>query len=232
MTAAAYLSHIIAHRHDNNSMSTGAKVCSGAQKSDSAADIFTRIYRSNGWKSSESRSGPGSCVHRTLNIRTEIPQIVEELNIRSFIDAPCGDFNWIKLIVDQIPNYRGMDIVHDVVKRNKALYPEVSFQVGNVVTDLLECDLLLCRDCLFHFTQTDVMKTINNIKRGKVRYLLTTDFENPTYVNKKLSTGQFAPIRLQSKPYNFPAPLRKIKEDSPHKYLSLWRVEDLPQYKV
>lgn len=57
---------------------------------------FTSIYRNNGWGSLESRSGAGSTLASTANIRRELPGLVERLNIRTLLDAPCGDFNWMK----------------------------------------------------------------------------------------------------------------------------------------
>src|SRR6266704_119458 len=63
---------------------------------------FTQIYRDNAWQNAESRSGHGSTVERTALIRYVLAALVEEFGIRSLLDAPCGDFNWMKEV--PLPN--------------------------------------------------------------------------------------------------------------------------------
>jgi hypothetical protein len=57
---------------------------------------FAPFYNDNRWGDAESRSGPGSNLTRTAKLRNELPLLLEEIVARTLLDAPCGDFNWIK----------------------------------------------------------------------------------------------------------------------------------------
>ena len=72
--------------------------------------IFRKIYSTNEWGAKSSRSGPGSEIEMTTNIRRELPLLIEKYGIKSVVDIPCGDFNWMKEIVHLLPNYIGGDI--------------------------------------------------------------------------------------------------------------------------
>lgn len=193
--------------------------------------VFSDIYSNNSWKSAESRSGPGSHLSRTEDIRRGLLNIISTYNVTSVIDCPCGDLNWISPIIDRIPNYLGIDIVDDLIRDNKGRYPHLDFEIDDITTsNLLKCDLLVVRDALFHFSQEDVKKALMNIKRNNPKYLLTTEVEDVSHVNKDIRTGTWYPIALRNSPYRFPESILKIAEDSPNKFISLWRVEDIPEY--
>ena len=99
-------------------------------------------------------------------------------------------------------------------------------------SNLLKCDLLIVRDALFHFSQTNVKIAINNIKKNNPKYILTTELENKSHINRNIEDGDWYPIALQNPPYNFPKPIFQIKEDDPNKFLSLWAVKDLPYFNL
>jgi len=46
------------------------------------------------WRA-ESRSGTGSSLEQTAQLRRELPRLIAETGVRRFLDAPCGDCNWI-----------------------------------------------------------------------------------------------------------------------------------------
>ena len=62
----------------------------------SSRKAFTQMYRKNGWFVCESASGPGSTLGATEPFRAMLPEIIRNLNVRSLLDAGCGDFNWMK----------------------------------------------------------------------------------------------------------------------------------------
>ena len=48
------------------------------------------------WESNESRSGIGSEIKNTKEVLRAINQMsLKQYNIKSIIDIPCGDFNWM-----------------------------------------------------------------------------------------------------------------------------------------
>ncbi len=52
-----------------------------------------------------------------------------------------------------------------------------SFRVVNLLDDSLpDADLILCRDCLVHFSHEDVYRALRAIAASPARYLLTTTF--------------------------------------------------------
>ena len=65
-------------------------------------DIFTEINNVNYWNDQKSKSGSGSSLKSTENIRLKIPTIIKEFNIKSIIDVPCGDFFWFSKIIDEL----------------------------------------------------------------------------------------------------------------------------------
>lgn len=193
--------------------------------------IFRKIYLTNAWKDKESRSGRGSTVNFTKNIIQSLPLLLEQYNVMSVFDCPCGDFNWMKDVVHKIPRYLGGDIVPELVEANKKLYPNIEFIQFDLITQQLpDVDMLFCRDCLFHFCESDIEKTINNIKRSNIKYLLTTNFT--IFKNRDISTGQWRPLSLRKEPYLFPEPLCTVTENYTglyeDKHMALWKVEDLP----
>ena len=60
-----------------------------------ALSVFSQFRTTRGSKGSQ-RSGPGSSLVQTATIRRDIPALLASLGIRSFLDAPCGDFNWMR----------------------------------------------------------------------------------------------------------------------------------------
>ena len=58
---------------------------------------FDLIYKTNYWKSGidGSRSGYGSNLENTKNIRIELQKFIDEQNIKTILDIPCGDFYWM-----------------------------------------------------------------------------------------------------------------------------------------
>ena len=85
--------------------------------------VFKEIYKNNYWGSAESLSGPGSDMKNSHNIRIQLPNIISKYNIKKIIDVPCGDFYWMKTIINSMKvHYNGYDIVQDLIDKNKKLF--------------------------------------------------------------------------------------------------------------
>lgn len=200
----------------------------------SADDIFADYFQRNSWGDNESISGPGSRIERTIQIRAALPQIVRQYECHSLLDIPCGDFNWMKLI-DWDIDYTGADIVADLVDRNQAQYGCANrrFLKLDLLQDKLpRVDLVLCRDCLVHFSYADIFRAFANLKASQSTYLLTTT--NTTRPkNHNIATGEWRPLNLQQKPFSLPEPICLLDDTFPiphyqDKHLGLWRIADLP----
>lgn len=194
---------------------------------------FQSYYRNNGWNNKESLSGLGSTIQATQNIKKELPNVLKECQIKSIIDVPCGDFNWMKEINLTGINYRGFDIVPDLINDNQKKFsqPNIVFEQFDLIKDPLpQADLIITRDCLFHFSNKHIIRAIRNITQSKSAFLMTTTFDGLHNNSELYSDGLFRPINLQLPPYNFPVPLLKIPEESGlnlGKVLALWRIKDI-----
>lgn len=203
---------------------------------------FVDVYRRNIFGSDESLSGRGSSLAQTEVIRGELPDLIRELQIRSILDIPCGDFNWMQHVDLSGVEYLGADLVEELIARNQERYgaPGRSFRRLNLVTDALPpCDLAICRDCLVHLPFSDALRGLANIKKSGAKWLLVSTFTARTE-NPELR-GIWRALNMQLPPFSFPAPRKLIVENCPEvgqggvgftdKALGLWRVADLPDYR-
>lgn len=194
--------------------------------------VFAEHFNRNGWNCSESVSGEGSTLAQTEAIRLALPSLVSDLNVGSLLDIPCGDFNWMRLL--DIPvRYTGADIVPELVASNSVFASERrTFVQLDISRDSLpRVDLVLCRDCLVHFSYADIFRTFDNLKRSGSKYLLTTTHVAAT--NRDIVTGEWRPVNLQRPPFCLTNPLELIDEHcvnpaAPDKHLGLWHVSELP----
>ncbi|NCG08296.1 MAG: class I SAM-dependent methyltransferase [Verrucomicrobia bacterium] len=199
-------------------------------------DKFTTIYRHRLWSSKESISGTGSTIDVTTHLRTQLPLLLKKYAIGKLVDAPCGDFNWMKLVVEQIDiEYVGVDIVEDLISDNNKVYSssKCSFEVGNICKDNLpSCDLLLVRDCLFHLSFSDIDNFLKNIAQLDYKYLLTTSFETSgEFLNKDIQSGGFRDIDILKSPFLFPQEMIKeaiVDEGNKNKHLYLFDKASVP----
>jgi hypothetical protein len=185
----------------------------------------------------ESISGPGSTLEQTRNVRSVLPEVIKKYNITSILDAPCGDFNWMRYVALGDCVYYGIDIVDPLIKKLQNLYTteQRHFMVKNIIVDQLPgVDLIVCRDCLVHFSYDAIYATLLNLKKSGARYLLTTTFTYPWRENQNISTGGWCALNLQKAPFKFPAPLFIINEGCTEqgsiyadKSLALWSLDDI-----
>lgn len=197
---------------------------------------FSMIYQYNLFNGRTSRSGEGSDLIQTAIIRDAIPKLLQEYQIETFLDAPCGDWYWMQHIKFETARYIGIDIVDDLIQRNKKIYGKINttFQCLNIVNDPIpKSDLIFSRDCFVHLSFNDIINALRNFKSSGAKYLLTTTFTQRTE-NQDLGEGFWRTLNLQLAPFNFPPPLKLINEgctEENHLYtdkcLGLWRFEDL-----
>ncbi len=198
---------------------------------------FTAIFEKNIFEGDVSVSGRGSDLVQTEAIRRAIPLLLKELNVKRFIDAPCGDFYWMKDVTLPVEQYIGVDIVEAIIKKNQATYTDQqhAFVCLDITEDQLPpADLVLCRDCLVHLTFAQAIKAIMNFRRSNITYLLTTTFTGRPE-NVDLGKGDiWRTLNLERAPFHFPKPLKIINENCTEgnnqftdKSLGLWRIEDI-----
>lgn len=189
-------------------------------------NIFTNIYTNNLWGSNESRSGIGSSLEYTDNIRKELVSIFKKFDIKNMIDTSCGDWNWMKLIQNELPNYTGIDIVEDIVIKNQKEYSnsKTRFVNDNFLDyisrlDDKSIDLILCRHTLEHLPEEyniEFLKQCNRVSK----YLLVTTHELVTQNTPLHYPNTYRPINIRLDPYAFIIPYLKYRiYDGPNRIL-------------
>jgi hypothetical protein len=201
----------------------------------SVESIFHNLYQSRSKRKVETVSGPGSTISETHKTVIIINTVIQQYTVKTMLDIPCGDFNWMKTVDLTGVSYQGADIIHEIIRMNRQRYeqPGISFYQADLLTAMLpKADLVFCRDCLVHFSDKHVKIAIENFKRSGSKYLLTTTF--PPAENSAIVTGSWRAINLQAAPFYFPAPVAIFNESSENdpatlsKSLGLWKIADLP----
>ena len=202
-------------------------------------EIFTGIYLNNEWKDAESRSGPGSNQEQTATLKTELPRMLRQLEVRSLLDIPCGDFAWMQEVELPLERYIGADIVQEAAASNSLRHgrPGREFVCLDLTRDELpQVDMIFCRDCLVHLPLKDIALALNNIKRSKARYVTLTTFIEFGVNEDIVSPGKWRKLNMTRAPFFLPPPIHSLDEKSPaapDKHLAVWRVADLPdRYEV
>ncbi|GAB4383932.1 hypothetical protein [Albidovulum sp.] len=203
------------------------------------AETFTRYFRENTWGDRESVSGKGSNLAATEALRAALPDVFREFGVTSLLDVPCGDFHWMSRLDLTGIDYTGGDIVAELIAANRQRYgaPGIAFEVINLIeSDLPRADMVFTRDCLVHLSFADAIAAIANIRRSGSRHLMATTFPG-TERNVDILTGQWRAIDLCKPPFDFPPPLRLVREgfrgrDGEHgdKSMGIWAIADLPDF--
>lgn len=200
----------------------------------SVKETFTSIYNQNTWGSNIIASGQGSTEELSANAVKMTGHIINNQKIKSILDLPCGDFNWMKNVCLSDVDYLGGDIVEELIEKNIKTFKadNINFMHLDLINDdLPRVDLIIVRDCFVHFSYHNILKSLENIKRSKCKYILTTTFTKQK-VNYDIVTGDWRPINLSLKPFNFPKPIVIIEENFEQEYKKDFRAKSLALWKV
>jgi hypothetical protein len=208
---------------------------------------FSEAAKSNLWGDADSVSGPGSNMVQTQIIREALPNLLSKYSIRKMLDAPCGDFFWMKEIISKInltTSYTGADIVTQLVNENNRRYSNAMTRfVGlNLVDDAIPTvDLIFTRDCFIHLSFRNIYKILKNYKNSGSTYLLLSTYTFPERVN--IDVDDFfidgRALNMSKSPFFFPEPLMIINEGCTEgdgnytdKSLALWELKDIDLSKM
>lgn len=188
-------------------------------------DIFGELYAHDAWKlfpggdgvsGPASRSGSGSDLTQTATLRRELPRLLSRLGVRSLLDIPCGDFYWMSEVELGVERYLGADVVPEVVEHNNQRFarPGREFRVLDITrSQLPRVDLVFSRDCLVHFSDTDVRAALDNVQRSGSTYFAATTFTDRATNAADITTGGWRSLNLCRPPFSLPPPLHVIRED-------------------
>jgi hypothetical protein len=199
----------------------------------SMRERFTRICEKRFWEVSESSSGPGSTLEQTGKLILELPLLLHSLEIKTPLDLPCGDFNWMNKVDLQGILYFGAEIVPELVEQNRQAFgsPDRQFLELDMTRDPLPTvDLILCRDGLVHLSFDAITKALANFRQSGASYLLATTFPSHQE-NRDIETGDWRPLNLEADPLLLGKPELLLNENCPEegfedKSLGLWSLSD------
>ena len=177
----------------------------------------------------ESIAGYGTTKHSFRIIVEELPKLFKELDIKTMLDAACGDYYGMVDVDFTGVNYIGIDMVEEQIKFNKEKYPNVDFRNINMVTEELPIgDLVFARDVLVHNSDTNIKRFLKNCKDAEYKYLLTTTF--PEVDNQELGgILGWRMLNFDKEPWGF-TPIKIISEQhdmNPEKCMGLYSLEDI-----
>lgn len=196
-----------------------------------AETVFSDIYERNLWNDPESASGRGSTLQRTTVIRSVLPALLREVGAESLLDAPCGDFNWMRHTELGPVTYIGADVVPSLIARNEQRYgrDDRKFMVLDITkSGIPRVSVILSRDCFAHLSFRNILSAVANFKRSNSEYLFATTHTD-VREHRDIPTGQGRNVNLQLSPFNFPEPVKLVIEDAElGKCLGIWRLQQLP----
>jgi SAM-dependent methyltransferase len=171
--------------------------------------VFADIYRHGTWgKSAEGAgtSGTGSTVRRTVIYRTFLQRFIKENDIRSVVDAGCGDWEFSQTLDWTGIDYKGFDIVESNIANHSRKHskPNIQFLLGNVVElDLPPADLLICKHVLQHLPTRDVQTFLTQVTKYK-HVLLTNSVNEKTLsaTNGDIVVGGYRELDPTARPFN------------------------------
>jgi len=193
------------------------------------ADRFNKIWEHNLWGGvkEESKSGSGSSVAFTHLAVDALKSVINDFDIKTVLDAPCGDLNWLgKADLGKV-NYTGADILASAVAQNSKKYPGKTFIQLDYVKDKVpgKYDLIFSRESLQHLYLGDALKALNNFITSGASYLLITHRHIAKGNEQSLvQVSDYFPINLLEPPFNMPTPLRMYADVHPYMYLALYKL--------
>jgi SAM-dependent methyltransferase len=163
-----------------------------------------QIYEQHLWggKSFDFYSGEGSHNSKIINpyLETVTSFFKSHNNTLTVCDLGCGDFNIGKHLIKYTKKYIAIDIVDDLITRNKSKFKEnhLEFLCLDIAKDQLpSADCALLRQVLQHLSNVEIQSLVK--KLGHYKYIILTEHipAGNFIPNKDMISGQG--IRLKHK---------------------------------
>lgn len=191
---------------------------------------FDVIYACNLWASGYSSSGRGSTLENTKVIRATLVNLLPKMS--SFIDAPCGDFHWMKSVRSLVPDfdskYLGIDRVEALIQKNKSQFPTLKFRQDDVEMMNDKAELVLMRDLLQHLKTDTQIAILRTLRRNGSKLLLIN--YSPMLAANALVRIDPAPdwceINLEKPPFEM-KPIHRYQSDGLDKHYGLFLIKDI-----
>ena len=168
-----------------------------------------------------SASGQGSFLGYTTETSLQIlKETIRKHNIKSMVDIPCGDVNWIfdSFETDSLPFYVGLDVASKVIEVNKKRFAHhknkefyfwdasqctIPHFLNGTTGEEETFDLVHVRDVIQHFSLDLGVKYFCNVFKSGPKFLLTTTFQGGG--NRDVKDSDYYKNDLSKEPFSFPA---------------------------
>ncbi len=168
-------------------------------------DVMKQIYKENLWGESKEEddfySGDGS--HNTVFVTPYINSVVSFLESSEeklvVCDLGCGDFNIGALLYPHCYKYIGVDIVPELIERNRFKYPQIDFHCLDISSEALpKADVAIVRQVLQHLSNIEIARIA--IKLLNYKYIIITEHvpDEPYVANKDIISGRGIRLKLKS----------------------------------
>jgi SAM-dependent methyltransferase len=172
---------------------------------------FLAIYAQKAWgvdAQGRPSSGMGSTMEFTRVYRLFLQDFLAEHQIRSVVDAGCGDWQFSRSIDWKGIDYLGVDIVPALIEGNRRSYGalNVRFAVADIVRDKLPpADLLIVKDVLQHLPDHDVARFLTQLPA--YRHVLIVNGVDPltlTAEPQDIAAGGVRYLDITRSPHSLP----------------------------
>ena len=177
-------------------------------------DIFSEIYFKNKWggRPGEFYSGPGSEGIYAEKFCNTVNDFIKSLGKKvCVVDVGCGDFRIGGKIISKNVDYIGVDVVLELISRNKQLYEKenVKFLCLDVANqELPDGDVCLLRQVLQHLSNKDIKMILDKVRKFKYVFVTETYPTKIESCNKDQPSGQDtrfykkSAVCLEKEPFN------------------------------
>lgn len=181
---------------------------------------FQEIWDKNAWGCDETRSGGGSTLEATRELRAELIKLLDGSG-GTLLDIPCGDGHWISQMFREnaLPGVRyfGGDIVPEATElclarvtaarnnTNLGFVGALPFNDAPIYAMSQPPLFFLCKDLFLHLSFRDIQSTLDFILAMEPEYLLMS--HTPGAKNVDQETGyHWRDIDLTAAPFHMPLP--------------------------
>lgn len=170
----------------------------------SPADVFEDIYREDRWFGG---SGPGSLPRVNRPYVRFLESFLRCNGITSVVDLGCGDWQFSRDIDWGETRYLGLDVVADIVERNRQAYGRESVAFALAPADpaqLPTADLLIAKDVLQHLSNRRILDILAAFPKFKYALVTNCIKKSRHLLNTDIPDGDFRPLDLRLPPFGVP----------------------------
>lgn len=142
--------------------------------------VMNQIYEQHFWGGNDHDFYSGEGSHDVEIIKPYLDAVISFFKSHNksltVCDLGCGDFNIGKHLVEHTKNYIAIDIVENLIERNKKLFQKdnLEFRCLDVAKDTLpNTDCIILRQVLQHLSNKEIIRIINKLSNYK--YIILTE---------------------------------------------------------